>query len=180
MKTKVKVLTKGCITLPKVIKQGDWIDLEAAESVEFKAPYAKCLHKRKSSDTNDTERFRDVIFDFKTIPLGVAMKLPKGFEAVVVPRSSLFKKKGLILSNSFGVIDNSYNGNDDEWGFPAIALQDTFIPVGSRICQFRIQLSQKATFWQKLRWLFSSGIELRQVDVLDGTNRGGFGSTGFC
>jgi len=69
----------------------------------------------------------------------------------------------------------SYNSEKDEWKFPAIATKDTIIPKGTRICQFRIQLSQKATVWQKLKWLFSSSVELVEVDHLDNEPRGGFG-----
>ena len=72
----------------------------------------------------------------------------------------------------------SYNGNKDEWKFPAIAIKDATIKKGTRICQFRIQLSQKATIWQKIKWLFSNKIELVQVDNLSDNNRGGIGSTG--
>lgn len=73
----------------------------------------------------------------------------------------------------------SYCGNSDEWKFPVIAIRPTFIEKGCRICQFRIQLSQKATLWQKLKWLFSSGVKLVKVDNLQENNRGGFGSTGI-
>ena len=83
-----------------------------------------------------------------------------------------------MCANSEGVIDNSYCGDEDEWRFPAIAFRDTTINKGERICQFRIQLSQKATIWQKLRWLFSNKIELVSVDKLESINRGGFGTTG--
>ena len=72
----------------------------------------------------------------------------------------------------------SYNGDNDEWKFPAIAIRETTIEKGTRICQFRIQLSQKATFWQKLKWLFSSRVKLVEVDSLNNKSRGGFGSTG--
>ena len=77
-----------------------------------------------------------------------------------------------------GVIDNTYCGNNDEWKYPAIALRDTIIKRGDRICQFRIQLSQKATLWQKIKWFLSSGIKIIKVDSLDNNDRGGFGSTG--
>ena len=76
------------------------------------------------------------------------------------------------------MIDQTYCGDNDEWKFPAIAYRDTLIPERDRICQFEIRLSQKATFWQKLKWLFSSGIEIIEVESLEGTNRNGFGSTG--
>lgn len=112
------------------------------------------------------------------IPLGVAMKLPKGYEAVVLPRSSTPKKFGIMYGNSMGVIDNSYCGNKDEWKFPAVAIRPTSIDKGTRICQFRVQLSQKATTWQKIKWLFTSGVKLVEVDDLGNDNRGGFGSTG--
>ena len=72
----------------------------------------------------------------------------------------------------------SYNGDNDEWKFPAIAIRETTIEEGTRICQFRIQLSQKATCWQKLKWFFSNGIKLVEVDSLNNEDRLGFGSTG--
>ena len=120
---------------------GEWVDLRAAETVEMKQG------------------------EYRIISLGVSMRLPYGFEAHVVPRSSTFKNFGIILANSFGVIDNSYCGNDDVWGFPAIALRDTTIHKGDRIAQFRIMQRQP-----KLVFI--------ETDDLKGKNRGGFGSTG--
>lgn len=172
---KIKVLAKTPLCLPKVIEKGDWIDLSTQYETSFIAPHAKCLHKKKNTDTENTDRFRDVVFDFKIIPLGVAMQLPKGFEAVVVPRSSLFKKTGLLQVNSMGVIDNTYCSSNDVWGFPAVATRAITIPEGTRICQFRIRLSQKATMWQKIKWLFSSKIEIVPVESLDNPDRKGFG-----
>lgn len=120
---------------------GDWIDLRAAEDVTIsKGGYA-------------------------LIPLGVAMELPKGFEALVVPRSSTFKKYGIIMANSVGVIDESYKGDNDEWHFPAIAIHDTYIRKNERICQFRIIQHQPL-------------IQLKEVETLGNKDRGGFGSTG--
>lgn len=172
MKLKIKVLLKDGQELPKIIDRGDWIDLSAYTQYDFIAPQAMTLNRKKENS------YRNVVFNTDLIPLGVAMKLPKGFEAIVLPRSSTFNKYGVIVPNSMGVIDNSYNGNDDEWKFPVVAFKEATIHKGDRIGQFRIQLSQKATFLQKLRWLFTSGIELVQVDSLSDTNRGGFGSTG--
>jgi dUTPase len=63
--------------------------------------------------------------------------------------------------------------------FPVTTLRRTSISANTRICQFRIQLSQKATVWQKLKWLFTSGIELVEVESLSSNNRSGFGSTGL-
>lgn len=120
---------------------GDWIDLRAAE---------------------------DVMIDsgqFKLIPLGVAMELPQGYEALVAPRSSTFKKLGIILANSIGIIDESYKGDGDEWHFPAYAVKDTFIHKNERICQFRIIKHQPM-------------IRLMEVDHLGNEDRGGIGSTG--
>lgn len=177
MKLKIKVRKiESRVNLPKVIEEGDWIDLRASRDVTLKAPQAGTLKKHTVNGV--TESHRDVSFDWTLIPLGIAVQLPKGFEAVVVPRSSTFKKYNIIQANSMGIIDNSYCGNFDEWRFPAIALADTTIPHATRICQFRIQPSQKATIWQKLKWLFTSGVEIVEVESLSGENRGGFGSTG--
>lgn len=125
----------------KKIDNGDWIDLRTAEDVELKAG------------------------EFKIISLGVSMKLPDGYEAVVIPRSSTFKTWGIIQTNHFGLIDNSYCGDDDVWKFPALAMRDTVIPKNSRICQFRIQKKME-------------NIILTAVDHLGFENRGGIGSTG--
>lgn len=174
LKIEIREITKGC--MPSIIEKGDWIDLKSAEDIALKAPQAG-IRKRETIDGEVVSR-RDVYFDYSLIRLGVAMKLPKGFEAIVDARSSTPSRLGVMCANSQGVIDNSYQGNNDEWMFPALAIKNTTINKGDRICQFRIQLSQKATFWQKLRWLLSSGIQLVNVDSLEGRNRGGFGTTG--
>lgn len=158
LKIKVKELTDGC--MPSIIQNGDWIDLVCAEDMKLNITTLE-------DDSN-----------IKYIPLGVAMQLPNGFEAIVAPRSSTPNKFGIVCANSFGVIDSCYCGNNDEWKFPVIAIRPTFIEKGCRICQFKIQLSQKATLWQKIKWLFSSGIGLVKVDNLQENSRGGFGSTG--
>lgn len=163
MKIKVKELVEGCKF--EIFRKGDWIDLRAAETVELTAPHYP-------------PRGRKAIFDSKMIRLGIAMKLPKGYEALILPRSGLFKIHPIMVRNSVGVIDNSYSGNNDEWKLPVIAFGDTTITKGERICQFRIQLSQKATIWQKIKWLFSSSMKIEWVDWLSEKNRGGFGSTG--
>lgn len=122
-------------------ENGDWIDLRAAETVEMKAG------------------------EFRLISLGVSMKLPEGYEANIVPRSSTFMKWGILQTNHFGVIDNSYSGENDIWRFPAIALRDTIIHKNDRICQFRINKKMDT-------------VAVQEVDRLDGPDRGGFGSTG--
>lgn len=120
---------------------GDWIDLRAAEDVMLEGG------------------------QFKLIPLGVAMELPLGYEALVAPRSSTFKKLGILLANSIGIIDESYKGDSDEWHFPAYAVKDTIIHKNERICQFRIIKHQPM-------------IHLMEVDHLGNEDRGGIGSTG--
>ena len=122
-------------------EKGDWIDLRAAKDVDMTAG------------------------DYFLIPLGVSMKLPGGYEAHVVPRSSTFKKWGIIQANHMGIIDNSYSGDEDQWHFPAIALRTTHIHKNDRICQFRLVKNQEP-------------IEFIETDHLDNINRGGFGSTG--
>lgn len=171
MKIKVFKANKDAY-VPQIIDKGDWIDLAIPYDVNVKVPHAETLHK-----DNDT-KVRKVVFNTAFIDFGIAMELPKGYEAVVLPRSSTFKKYGLLLSNNMGVIDNTYCGENDTWKANMIAFNTVSIPKGTRICQFRVQLSQKATFWQKLKWLFSSKIELIEVDHLDGEQRNGFGSTG--
>lgn len=121
---------------------GDWIDLRAAEDTHLAAG------------------------EFKMIPLGVAMELPEGYEALVVPRSSTFKKRGILLANSIGIIDESYKGDNDEWHFLAYAVKDTFVKKNERICQFRIIEHQPL-------------ICLKEVEHLGNANRGGIGSTGI-
>lgn len=176
---KQKILFKNLkgIKIPTIVKKGEWIDLVAAETIRFKAPQSGTLKTRTVN--GQEEKYRNVSFDLQYIPLGIAMKLPKGFEAILASRSSTPKGMGIMCANSFGVIDNSYSSNEDEWKFAAIAIRDTTITEGERFCQFRIQLSQKATMWQKIKWFFSNGIELIEVSDLPNKEvRGGFGSTG--
>lgn len=156
MKAKIRIKTFPGTLMPKVIEKGEWVDLRAAFDTWV--------------------GIQPVTY----VPLGVAMKLPEGYEAIIAPRSSTPEKFHIWCVNSFGVIDGSYSGNNDEWKFPCttIGTDRTLVHKGDRICQFRIQLSQKATWWQKLKWLFTSGIELEYASVLDDVDRGGIGSTG--
>lgn len=178
MKLKVKVKrikndgSDFTVALPKFIKKGDWVDLSAAKDFVLNAPQAGTLKGKEV-------KHRDVVSEVTYIPLGVAMQLPKGFEAIMAARSSAPNKLGIMQANGIGVIDNTYCSDTDEWMFPAVSLRKTSIAVNTRICQFRIQLSQRATFWQKLKWFFSSGIEFVEVDSLNNEARGGLGSTGL-
>lgn len=123
------------------IKVGDWVDLRSAETVTIPS------------------------MGYAEISLGISMKLPRGYEAHILPRSSTYKKWGIIQANSQGVIDNSYSGDQDIWKFPAIALRETTIDENCRICQFRIMKKMpKVNFIKKI--------------FLGNKNRGGFGSTG--
>ncbi len=122
-------------------KKSDWVDLRSAEEVSLKAG------------------------EFRLIKLGVGMKLPKGYEAHVAPRSGTFKNFGIIQANSMGIIDESYCGDNDQWCMPVIAMRDTVIHKNDRICQFRIMKHQPA-------------IKFTQVEHLGDVDRGGFGSTG--
>ena len=137
MSAHIRINTHGN---PMPEQHGDWIDLMAAEDVTMKKG------------------------EFKIFSLGVSMELPKGFFAMVVPRSSTFKYYHILLANSVGIIDNAYCGDDDVWGFPAIAMQDTFIKKGTRVAQFTI--------------MNGAEVEFEKVDTLGNENRGGFGSTG--
>lgn len=156
LKIKVKEITAGC--MPEIIEQGDWIDLKLAEDVRF---------------TGSEVQSRKI----KYLHLGIAMELPKGFEAYVLPRSSTPNRWNIELANSQVIIDESYKGNDDEWRYIAKAFKATEIPKGTRICQFRIMPNMKAGILTKLKWLFSNGVELIKVDNLNNNNRGGIGST---
>ena len=138
---KIRYLSDVIEPLRYIDGKSDWIDLRSAERVELKAG------------------------EFRLIRLGIAMELPKGYEAHVVPRSSTFKTWGLLQTNSMGVIDGSYCGDNDEWRMPVYATRDTVVEVGDRICQFRIMENQpKITF--------------ETVEHLGGADRGGFGTTG--
>ena len=123
------------------IVQGDWIDLRVAQNYSLKQG------------------------DFALIDLGISMKLPEGYEAYIAPRSSTFKKYGLIQTNSIGIIDNSYCGNNDIWMMPVYATKDVELKINDRICQFRIMKKMPT-------------LEFKTVQQLSSINRGGFGSTG--
>lgn len=170
MEVKVKLFEGG--KMPQVNDKGDLFDVFSREAVTMIAPQAGVQHQVNNN------KVRDVSFSHTLIGLGFAMEIPEGFKANLYPRSSTYNKWGIIFGNHVGQIDSSYNGNEDEWKVNAVAFRDTTINVGDKIAQFEIVPSAKATFWQKLRWLFSSKIEFVQVDNLNNTNRGGFGSTG--
>ena len=142
MEIKIKYFTDKIDKIKYIAGKSDWMDLRCAEDIELKAG------------------------DFRLIPLGVGMKLPDGYEAHVVPRSSTFKNFGLIQVNSMGIVDESYCGDNDQWFWPALATRDVTVHVNDRICQFRIMEHQPA-------------FDFVEVEKLGENDRGGFGSTGI-
>ena len=141
MEIRIKYFSDDIERIHYIEGKSDWMDLRAAEDVSMKAG------------------------EFRLIPLGIAIELPKGYEAHVVPRSSTFKNFGLIQTNSMGVIDESYCGDNDQWFWPAYALRDSEVKKGDRICQFRIMEHQPV-------------FTFVEVEKLGEVDRGGFGSTG--
>lgn len=138
---KIKYFTDKIDKLAYIDGKSDWIDLRASEEVTLKQG------------------------EFALVPLGVAMELPKGYEAHIVPRSSTYKNFGVIQANHCGVVDGSYCGDNDMWSMPVIAMRDTQIHVNDRICQFRIMKNQPEILFE-------------EVEHLEGKDRGGFGTTG--
>ncbi len=139
-KLPIKIKYHTDIEKIKEIPQGDWVDLRCADTIELKQG------------------------EFKLISLGISIKLPSGYEAHVAPRSSTFKNWGIIQTNSLGIIDESYSGNDDVWKMPVYATRDTVINKNDRICQFRIMQKQPK-------------LSFEEVENLDDVSRGGFFST---
>lgn len=141
MKIKIKYFTDKIDKLDYIDDKSDWIDLRAAKDISLSKG------------------------EFYLIPLGVAMEIPEGYEAHIVPRSSTFKNYGIIQTNSTGIIDNSYSGDNDQWFMPVYATRDDYIAANSRIAQFRIFENQPMIIFD-------------EVDHLNDKDRGGFGSTG--
>ncbi|MBO4628173.1 MAG: dUTP diphosphatase [Lachnospiraceae bacterium] len=138
---KIRYINKDIEKLRYIDGVSDWIDLRSAEDVVLKAGESRLIR------------------------LGIAVELPEGYEAHIVPRSSTYKNFGIIQTNHMGVVDHSYCGDEDEWKYPVLAMRDTEIHVNDRICQFRIMKNQpKLTF--------------SEVEHLTGSSRGGFGTTG--
>lgn len=125
----------------QVSEKGDWIDLRSGLDIDLEP------------------------LDFKYIPLGVCMQIPDGYTAIIAPRSSTFKKWGIIQTNSIGVIDESYCGDNDEWSLPVFALRRSHIHKNDRICQFRLIKKTEP-------------VDFIRVKMLWNKDRGGLGSTG--
>ena len=140
-KLKIRYISKEIEKLRYIDGVSDWIDLRCAEEVELKQG------------------------EWRLIRLGIAVELPRGYEAHIVPRSSTFRNFGIIQTNHMGVVDHSYCGDEDEWKYPVLAMRDTVIHVNDRICQFRIMKNQPKLVFE-------------EVEHLGGESRGGFGTTG--
>ncbi len=138
---KVRYISKEIEKLRYIDGKSDWVDLRSAEDVDLKAGESRLIR------------------------LGIAVQLPEGYEAHIVPRSSTYRNFGIIQTNHMGVVDHSYCGDNDEWMYPVLAMRDTHISVNDRICQFRIMENQPA-------------LNFEEVEHLTGKERGGFGSTG--
>ena len=139
---KVRYISKEIEKLRYIDGKSDWVDLRSAEDVDLKAGESRLIR------------------------LGIAVELPEGYEAHIVPRSSTYRNFGIIQTNHMGVVDHSYCGDNDEWMYPVLAMRDTHISVNDRICQFRIMENQPA-------------LSFEEVEHLTGKERGGFGSTGI-
>ena len=140
MEIKVKKLVDGLHDINQA-HNGEWYDLRCAKDMYL------------------------IAGDLAYIPLGVAIELPDGYEAIVAPRSSAAKKFGIIQANSLGVIDHAYCGDNDEWMMPVYAIRNTTIHKNDRICQFRIQKIQPEA-------------DIVYVSELGNKDRNGIGSTG--
>ena len=136
------------------LAKGEWIDLRLAEDIHLSEG------------------------EFTLLPLGIRMCLPEGYEAWIVPRSSTFKEFGILQVNSIGIIDSSYCGPNDIWKMPVCATKAVAIQKGTRICQFRIMPSMKATAMVKQDWTLYQGVDFVEKDWI-ALDRGGFGSTGI-
>ena len=159
---KIKYFSKDYEKLERIDgEKSNWIDLRV-----------DTILKHNNVNIDDCNVFRSELGaisynegDILFLGLGVAMELPEGYEAHIVPRSSMFKNAGFLLTNGMGIIDNSYSGNDDEWKAMVYCTRDGIINRHDRLFQFRIVKKQPE-------------INFKEVDKLEGKNRGGYGSTG--
>jgi dUTP pyrophosphatase len=156
LKLQIKYYCDKC----KLKTFGNWIDLSSSETISMQKG------------------------DINFIDLGLACRLPKYYQANIVPRSSTFDKYGIIQLNHYGVVDGpdsvteGYSGNDDRWKFKSYSLATGKIVKGNRIAQFEIRPTMFAPWYIKLKWLFCNGIEIIEVGDLKANNRGGYGTTG--
>ncbi|MGN0301786.1 MAG: dUTP diphosphatase [Anaerotardibacter sp.] len=143
MNIPIKKLSNNAIT-PKNAYVGDGgVDLYSTESVTLK-PFQRAL-----------------------VGTGIALELPAGYAAFVVPRSGLAIKEGLSLVNSPGLIDSNYRGEIKAILINLDPEKSIEIKPGDRICQLVISPVETPTFIP-VNYLASSE-----------RGEGGFGSSGI-
>lgn len=168
MKIKIKLYEGAKIP---VSKKGGWFDIFMPSAGCLAGPIANRLSKKKT--------VRNVEFYPQMVSLGFALEMPKGWEAIIAPRSSAYRDFGCGNTNFIGIVEDTYCGDNDIWKAHMKSDKNTSWKAGERLFQFRFQLSQKATVWQKIKYLFWNGkIEFVVVNSLGNADRGGFGSTG--
>lgn len=140
-KLKIKYHVKELEKLRYIDGKSDWIDLRVAENVSMKQG------------------------EYRLISMGISVEIPKGYEMLIVPRSSAYKNFGILQTNAMGVVDESFCGDNDIIHMPILAMRDTEIHINDRIGQFRLMPHQPE-------------VHFIEVDHLDNENRGGFGTTG--
>ena len=140
-KLKIKYHVKELEKLRYIDGKSDWIDLRVAENVSMKQG------------------------EYRLISMGISVEIPKGYEMLIVPRSSAYKNFGVLQTNAMGVVDESFCGDNDIIHMPILAMRDTEIHINDRIGQFRLMPHQPE-------------VHFIEVDHLDNEDRGGFGTTG--
>ena len=140
-KLKIKYHVKELEKLRYIDGKSDWIDLRVAENVSMKQG------------------------EYRLISMGISVEIPKGYEMLIVPRSSAYKNFGILQTNAMGVVDESFRGDNDIIHMPILAMRDTEIHINDRIGQFRLMPHQPE-------------VHFIEVDHLDNEDRGGFGTTG--
>ena len=155
LKIKVKVLTEGC--MPTISDNGDWIDLKAAQDMEIRAAQAGVQYQEGN------EKYRDVHIPVTYIPLGIAVKLPNGFEALINSRSSGPNKLKVFIPSGQGVIDNSYSGNGDQWHYVSAPMSNTNIKKGVKsMLILKLAYNEELTFGHDLQKLRES-LKKREI-----------------
>ena len=151
--------------LPKlrVDEKGDCIDLRVSKVFKVDTPPNEPSKVGEEVSFPYSYKKGDTLF-FK---LGVGMKLPIGYKANVYPRSSTFKNFGFILTNSVGIIDNTYCGDTDEWCGMVYCTRDGIIDYGDRIFQFEPVP------------VYTHKFIYTEVENLDDISRGGYGTSGI-
>lgn len=171
MKAKVKYHDSEMPRIEKIAK-GDWIDLRAVEGgtitrdgIKMKAEWTTVPKFEGSKFIGTSKELEYKKGDFLMINLGVTIAPPDGWELYLLPRSSTYKNYGLVQTNSMGIGDNSFRGDNDIYHMPCLATRDGVIQLYDRVAQFRLQEVMPQ-------------FEFEEVETTGYNERGGFGSTG--